>query len=217
MDFLFTTKSFSLLYFCDDISVSGSNYTLMSKKYVIKVINKFRQKSIDLEYSDFNLIEFTSFEEAKNKFILANKKEAFIKNDMLYMERIDAKNLSLYLNSKIFLNLVEKSFLRLKELSSKHNFSHTDFHLENILVDDRENIYFIDFDYKYRSNIAPYEMECDILKFLYFFKKYYSPEYKHSKSNLSSLVFNHFDRARLFEAKKLMNNYLEGNLDELFD
>lgn len=197
--------------------MSGSNYTLMTKKYVIKVTNKKRQKKINIEYADFNLIEFSSFEEAKNKFILVNNKEAFIKNDMLFMERINGLNLSYYLNDEKFIHLVEKSFFLLKNLSNQYNFYHADFHLENILVDKNENIYFIDFDYKYKQHIAPYEIECDVLKFLYFFKKYYFVEYKKYKNDLLFLVFSSFMKDDLLQAKKMMHNYLQGGLDEIFN
>jgi len=57
------------------------------------------------------------------------------------------KDLSEYDKNSIFVNILKKIAVKLKHLQNICGFIHGDFHADNILIDEYENIYFIDFEY----------------------------------------------------------------------
>ncbi|WP_456457108.1 hypothetical protein [Nitratifractor sp.] len=192
---------------------SGTNFTLELEKSFLKIPNPKRQKEIKKKWALNYLVEFNSFDEMKRKFVLFNKKKAHIvKRNKLIMQKIDARPLSCYINSQDFLNLLNKAFSKLKS----SDLDHGDFHIDNILVDGRKELFFIDFDFKYRER-SGYEFEYDLLKCIFHLKKYYFESYKNYKCQIMKTALKYTDKQRLYKAKENMQFYLQGSLDEFFN
>ena len=200
---------------------SGIYYTIELENVYIKIQNKKRQKTISKSWKLFPLMEYNSLEEIRDRFVglNKNKKAHIIQKDcsVLVIEKIDALPLSAYINHDNFMFLVDKSILKLSQIHKKEALSHGDFHLDNILVNEQLEIFFIDFDFKYRLTVKEHELECDVLKFLHYLKIYYPKVYKTYKVALKDMIFSYIEKDRLQSANDLMKDYLQGSLDELFD
>ncbi len=192
---------------------SGTNFTVEFEKSFLKIPNPKRQEEIKKKWALNYLVEFNSLDAMKRKFVLFNKKKAHVvKRNSLIMEKIDARPLSYYINSRDFLNLLNKAFSKLNNSDADHG----DFHIDNILVNEKKELFFIDFDFKYRES-SGYEFEYDLLKCIFHLKKYYFEAYKDNKHQIMEVALQYTDRQKLHKAKENMQLYLQGSLDELFN
>jgi len=203
---------FALIFYCNDVRVGGLGFTFIFENLIIKVRDKNRIKEKKYQFNKYKIWTLKDIKYEKKKFQTLNKKKATIIKNRLYLEKIDGKSLIYYINTDEFWNLLNKSIEKLKKIDY-----HGDFHLDNILVGQNCEIYFIDFEYSYHSRLKGYEKEIDILLLLYELKKQFPKFFKVSVIKLKGLIFRHFEKNNLLKAKELIKNYLKDEIDEIFE
>jgi len=198
-----------------DIFLAGTNFTFITKKYIIKISNYKRIDFLNNEFESCKLFEICSKSYEKQQFEKATNKEAFFKGeDVLFLEKIDAKPLSYFLDSAKFLVYFKNMLEKLNGLHSKYGFIHSDLHIDNVLVSEND-IYFIDFDYKLKDSVAD-KHYIDILHVILLLKKEYPRYFLMYKKDIENIIFNIYDK------EKLQNVYLQNRcffmdyLDEFF-
>ncbi|WP_456471460.1 hypothetical protein [Caminibacter sp.] len=201
-----------LILLSKDVRVGGLGFVFILENKIIKIRDKKRVKKVENEFNDFELWNLENIEYEKEKFQKLNNKKAVIIDDKLFLEKIDGDSLVNYLEKEEFLVFLEKAIIKLKKIDY-----HGDFHLDNILVGQNGEIYFIDFEYSYHSRLKGYEKEIDILLLLYELKKQFPKFFKVSVIELKGLIFRHFEKNNLLKAKELIKNYLKDEIDEIFE
>jgi tRNA A-37 threonylcarbamoyl transferase component Bud32 len=212
------TKIYLLVIFkISRVYISGYHFTLVGKKWVIKIVNPKREALLSKEILKYKFLQLNNTIEEKEKFMIANNKQAYIANDILYIEKINATMLSSFLeDQERFLHYFEASIVKLLKLNEDVGFYHGDFHMDNILV-STSTIYFIDFDYQYTNYIENLKIEADILKFIFFFQKYHKNHYRLYQDELKMIVLKYFNYQQLNHAKIKMKYYLKDELNGFFN
>lgn len=204
-----------LKYMPSDIFLAGTNFTFITKKYIIKIPNYKRIDFLNNEFDSCKLFEVCSKSYEKQQFEKATNKEAFFKGEnVLFLEKIDAKPLSYFLDNAKFLVYFNNMLEKLNSLYLKYGFIHSDLHVDNVLVSEND-IYFIDFDYKFKESVED-KHYIDILHVVFLLKKEYPTYFLRYKEDIKNMIFNMYDR------EKLQNTYMKNNcffmdyLDEFF-
>jgi len=207
----------SLRYRVYDIFIAGTNYTLISDKYVIKIPNPNRLKELKKEFDICGIWSIgTKYQELK-MFKQSTSKTGFIdKQGVLFLEKIDAKPLSFFLSDKdIFLSLFTQVITQLLILNQKNGFIHADLHIDNILIQN-DTLYFIDFDFRYNSTFQINGVERDILHLLFIMKKEYLEFFIRYSPELKSIVESSFDVSILMLCMDEMKCFFQIGYKELW-
>jgi tRNA A-37 threonylcarbamoyl transferase component Bud32 len=189
----------------------------LTSEYLIRIPNNKRVEDVIKEFKNYDIWEIEKeniirFKRENKIFKQVNQKESFLKNGLLYMERIDSVALSTYIQEKeIFLVLLKKSILQLQEYKKKYGFSHGDFHIDNILVDQNNIIYFIDFEYRYKENFYRIEIYADIIILLNLLLIKYPHEYLLYKRDILHIIQAMDKKNDFIDTLKKMKNYLKEN------
>ena len=198
----------------EDIFYGGQFITCIQDIIICKILNPKRAKELKLNDPWLRLVDFASMQVQKEKFIIYNDKNSYIKDNILYFEKIQAKPLSFIIDEKLdFLNNLNQSIKKLKE---EKNLSHGDFHIDNILIDREENIYFIDFEFIYKQQLLGYEYEADVINLYFLLYKNYKNYYLLYKNELLSMLFENFNKERVEKTLFLMRSYLKEFADEIY-
>jgi thiamine kinase-like enzyme len=182
----------------------GLSYSILTDEYLIRIprhkrVNNFI-KEIN-QYGNLWCVEKNSikrFEQEVKLFILLNKKKAFIKNNLLFIEKIDARPLSLFLGNEKFLFLLKKAIEKLIEYRKRYNFCFGDFHLNNMLVDKEYNIYFIDFEYTFSNDFKELCVYGNIIIFLNYMVLHYYDYFHYYYIDLLRLIKENHLKKELF-------------------
>jgi len=195
------------------IHTNSFHYTLILDSVVIKILNNKRLVELANEFLQWDFLEIDNYHNQKNKFKIATGFNAHVyKKNMLVMKKIDAVPLSSFIEEKsTFIKLMEKSIDKLLYLHINHNgFYHSDFHIENILIKDNE-IYFVDFDFKYKEKYLQDAFYIDLVNLVYHLKKNYYDFFKKYKNDFTKSLFMY----KISDAVKNLYPYI--NHKEIFD
>lgn len=199
------------------IFIAGTNYTLVNDTKIIKIPNKSRISNLQIEFQKCGIWEIVSKNEELKKFKYAsNGKGSLDSNGVLILEKIDARPLSSFLNTEEFLSLFEKSIEKLIELENRFQFSHGDFHIDNILVDKQQNILFIDFDYGYTQKYLHNTSYKDILHLLFIMKREYKSSFSTSSQEIQNIVERYFQKDKLQIVMQEMQCFFKIGYKELW-
>ncbi|MEO1927630.1 MAG: hypothetical protein ABGX26_02965 [Nautiliaceae bacterium] len=203
---------FKEIIISNDVFTGGCGVVFVKKEKVMKVRIKNREEEIKKEIAKRGFLVLNSLEEEKEKFEHFNKKFICkLENNILTMPRIKGVSLESLIEEDDFFNYF---ILSIEKLINSNNY-HGDFHPGNILIDNKE-IYFIDFEYRYNDLLKNLEYEADVLKFIFYIKKYYTNFYWENIEKFR-VIFNFFEKTKLIRAKNIMKNYLKDEIDEIFE
>jgi len=170
--------------FCDTYIIKAN------RNIVLKINNQKRfdyfRKSFSSVEPIYNFLEYSDrFKHEKKLFEKLNKREVEIKDSIIIFPFLESTTpLSSFLYKDEFYLYLKKAIDILKEKNIKHG----DFHIENILVSDTNQVYLIDFEMTFSNYLS--EKEQFYYDVYYFFAKL---EYQYPK------FFNeHFDKLKLF-------------------
>jgi thiamine kinase-like enzyme len=179
--------------FCDTYIIKAN------KNIVLKINNQTR-----FEYfrDDFKKVEpIYVFKEYQDRFLHEKEfferlcqKKVIILNDAIAFPFIDSKPLSVFLYKNEFFTYLKNAI----EILRSKNISHGDFHIENILIDTKNNIVLIDFEMIFGDYLSKEEQfYYDIY---YFFAKLecnHKEFFKTSFDKLKSFVKENFTTQEL--------------------
>ncbi len=197
----------------NDVFTGGCGIVFVKKEEVMKVRMKNREEEIKKEIAKRGFLVLNSLGEEKEKFKYFNKKSVCkLENNILIMPRIEGVSLESLIEEDDFFDYF---ILSIEKLINSNNY-HGDFHPGNILIDNNKEIYFIDFEYRYNDLLKDLEYEADVLKFIFYIKKYY-PNFYSENIEKFQVIFNFFEKKKLIRAKNIMKNYLKDEIDEIFE
>lgn len=189
----------------------------MTEKYILKIPNKRRIIELKHEFSECGIWKLLDKNEEAVLFSSITNKNAYVdEKGVLFLEKIDAKPLSSFLEKEeLFLSYFTKSMELLLVLNTEKNFVHGDFHMDNILIDDG-TIFFIDYDYTYTQEYALFAPYNDVVHLLYVFKKYYPQAFQKYAMKLRIIVEKRYERNKLVESMKKMECFFKIGYNELW-
>ena len=211
-------KYFFYILQSERVYLGGLGIVCISTNIVMKIRIQKRIKKVLEEEKQRGFLLIATLEDERDKFKKINKRDAYIQNNILYLERINGYSLGHYIDEndiENFFDFFERSIVLLLKYYRKNGFYHGDFHIENIIVTQDGYINFLDFEFQYVMELKGYEVEADILKFLFYLKIYKKEFYLKYFDVLKKLVFNYFKVERLKIAKSVMDKYLKDEINEI--
>ena len=195
----------------EDVFTGGCGIVFVRRKKVIKIRIKKREEAIKYEMKKRGFLTVATLDEEKNKFeTFNNRRKCSLENNVLTMPRIEGVRLEEYIDTENFFHYFALSI----ETLMKYNLYHGDFHPGNILLNGN-NVYFIDFEYKYTDVLKNIELEADILKFIFYVKRYYGDFYMRNIKHFK-MIFDYFEKENLIYARNIMKCYLKDEINEIF-
>ncbi len=201
----------------EKVHLGGLGIVCIFTDYVVKIRILKRIKEIEEEEKERGFLLLSSLEEERDKFIFINHKHSFIQRGRLYLEKIDGNSLSIYIKEddlEQFLYFFEKSIKILLQKYKESGFYHGDFHVDNIIL-NKKDIFFIDFEFKYVEELNGYELEADILKFVFYLKIYKKDFFIKYRKEIVEIILKYFESERLKYAEFVMHNYLKDEMNEI--
>jgi len=216
-------KKYSFSIKGSQVFTSGISFTILTEDFIIKVPNIKRLKYVIEEHKLSNCIwciqidNLSRLHREAELFRKVNRRNSYVKNGTLFIERIEAVSLDCFLHSDYFDRYLKNALLKLIFLKKEYDFSHADFHMKNILIDKEGNVYFVDFEYDYCKRYKNYSLELDVVYFfnnmLFYYRDYFV---EHREKMLIILENIGFDKERLLEAIELLRYYIaKDNIESL--
>ncbi|SFV55009.1 hypothetical protein MNB_SM-7-642 [hydrothermal vent metagenome] len=205
-------------FFNSKFFFSGLSYTILTQKYLIRIPNTKRVNDFIVEVEDYNNIwsiekdHLKRFQEEVEIFKKLNKRDAFIKDGLLFIERIEnVVSLDTLLHDDRFMFYLKKSIYRLIEYNRSYGFIFGDFHLGNVLVDTKyQKIYLIDFEYSFDESFKVYFLYGNLIVMLNNMLNLHYRYYELYKDDILKLFRElRLDKKEFLKVLNIMKKYLK--------